>query len=57
MAGKKLLKRLVFGDLVAMPAEIDENTAQYVEPNPIAPDAPDTHHKVIFCAATLDATN
>jgi ubiquinone/menaquinone biosynthesis C-methylase UbiE len=54
MAGKKLLKRLVFGNLVAMPAEIDENTAEYVEPNPIASDSPDSRHKVIYCAATLD---
>jgi len=57
MAGKKLLKRLVFGNLVAMPAEIDENTAEYVEPNPIASDSPDTRHKVIYCAATLDTAD
>ena len=53
MAGKKLLKRLVFGNLVKMPAEIDENTSQYIEPNRIASDTPDTRHKVIYCAATL----
>lgn len=54
MAGKKFFKKIVFGNLVAMPAEIDENTALYVEPNPIAADSPDTRHKVIYCAATLD---
>ena len=53
MAGKKLLKKLVFGNLIPMPAEIDETTARYEEPNPIPPDLPDTHHKVIYCAATL----
>jgi len=53
MAGKKLLKRLVFGNLVVMPAEIDEDTSQYIEPNRIAPDKPDLTHKVIYCAATL----
>jgi SAM-dependent methyltransferase len=57
MAGKKLLKRFVFGILVAMPAEIDENTSEYVEPNPIASDSPDIRHKVIYCAATLDSAD
>ena len=56
MTGKKLLKRLVFGNLIAMPAEIDEGTAQYVAPNPITADVPDTHHKVIYCAATLEVS-
>ena len=53
MAGKKLLKKLVFGNLIPMPAEIDETTARYEEPHPIPPDLPDTRHKVIYCAATL----
>lgn len=57
MAGKKLLKRLVFGNLVAMPAEIDRNSAEYVEPNSIASDSPDTRHKVIYCAAILESTD
>jgi len=57
MAGKKLLKRFVFGNLVAMPAEIDENTSEYVEPNRIGSDSPDTRYKVIYCTATLDSTN
>jgi SAM-dependent methyltransferase len=55
MAGKKLLKILVFGNLVAMPGEIDENTSEYVEPNPISSDSPDTKHKVIYCTATLNS--
>jgi hypothetical protein len=53
MAGKKLLKRLIFGNLVQMPAEIDATTAQYVEPNRLQPDRPDVAHKVIYCAASL----
>jgi SAM-dependent methyltransferase len=57
MAGKKLLKRIVFGNLVTMPAEIDEHTAEYVVPNSIASDSPDTRHKVIYCTATLDSTD
>jgi len=53
-SGKKLLKRLVFGKLVKMPAEIRENTYPYVKPTPLDPNVPDTGHKVIFCAARLN---
>jgi len=68
MAGKKLLKRIVFGDLVIMPAEIgppispnskirdddvDSNRSVFVEPNKISHNKADTRHKVIYCAATL----
>ena len=53
MAGKKLLKRLVFGKLVPMPAEIREDMAPYVEPVPLPSDRPDTGHKVIYCVAEL----
>jgi ubiquinone/menaquinone biosynthesis C-methylase UbiE len=52
MAGKKLIKHLVFGKMVKMPAEIDEYTSIYHSPTPIAKDYPDTIHKVIFCEAT-----
>jgi len=51
MAGKKLLKRLVFGKLVPMPAEIKENTAPRIPPVEIPSDRPDTSHKVIYLAA------
>lgn len=53
-SGKKLLKRLVFGGLVKMPAEITEGTCPYIKPHPLDPSAPDTGHKVIFCAARLN---
>ena len=53
MAGKKILKRIVFGNLVAMPAEINENTAQFIKPSPISSEKADTLHKVIYCAAKL----
>lgn len=51
--GKKWLKRIVFGDLVKMPAEIKGNTARYVEPDRISATEPDKMHKVIYCVATL----
>ncbi len=53
MAGKKLLKRLVFGKMVRLPAEIADKLQPYVAPSPISSDHPDSRHKVIYCAATL----
>ena len=52
MGGKKLLKRLVFGKLEGLPAEIAEGSAPYDPPAPIAADAPNRTHKVLFCEAT-----
>lgn len=51
MAGKKLLKRLVFGGLVAMPAEIGPQTAVYAPPVPLPTGLPDRRFKVIYAAA------
>ena len=53
MGGKKLLKKLVFGGLVKMPAEIEECVFPYVEPTRLTVSEPDTKHKVIYCVATL----
>ena len=52
--GKKWLKRIVFGDLVEMPSEIDSETTEYIEPDSICSGKPDKIHKVIYCAASLD---
>ncbi len=52
-AGKKWLKRIVFGGLVEMPAEITTETSQYIEPARISSSKPDTEHKVIYCVANL----
>ncbi|KHE94012.1 MAG: class I SAM-dependent methyltransferase [Candidatus Scalindua rubra] len=54
MAGKKLLKRLVFGRLQQMPAEITEEMYPYLPPDSIGSQYPDQKHKVIYCAATLN---
>lgn len=51
MRGKQLLKRLVFGKLVPMPAEIPAGL-NYEAPVMIGDMKPDTTHQVIFCAAT-----
>ena len=53
MAGKKLLKRLVFGGLVPMPAEIAADMMPYVAPQALSSALADSSHKVIYCAATL----
>lgn len=51
MAGKKMLKRLVFGSMVTMPAEITQETCVYIPPVPVGIDNPDNQHKVIYCEA------
>lgn len=53
MHGKQLLKRLVFGKPVIMPAEIDATMTAYAEPTPLHDNVPDRNHKVIYCAAIL----
>jgi SAM-dependent methyltransferase len=53
MAGKRVLKRLVFGRPVEMPAELTGTECAYVGPDPIGGDAPDRRHKVLYCAVTV----
>jgi SAM-dependent methyltransferase len=53
MAGKKVLKRIIFGKLVHMPKEITPGMAPYSEPVPLASDIPDSLHKVIYCVAKI----
>lgn len=51
MAGKKLLKRLVFGRLVPMPADLRAASDVPYEPPEPWPEAPNRSHKVLFMAA------
>ncbi len=53
MRGKRLLKRLVFGPPVRMPAEITGADIVYNEPTALPLDKPDRRHKVIYCAIKL----
>lgn len=53
MAGKKLLKRLVFGSLVPLTPEITAGMAPYRAPDPLVKGQADVRHKVIYCAATM----
>jgi len=57
MAGKKWLKRLVFGRLVDMPPELRSGNGASHLPVPLPAAVPDRLHKVIYCAATLDGAD
>jgi hypothetical protein len=48
MAGKKFFKRLVFGDLIPMPAELTTDSGVYNPPCEVDPSVTDRKHKVIF---------
>jgi ubiquinone/menaquinone biosynthesis C-methylase UbiE len=52
MKGKELLKRVFFGRLVPLPAEVREDMTDYTPPSLVRLDTPDMHHKVIYAAAT-----
>jgi SAM-dependent methyltransferase len=52
MKGKKLLKRLVFGKLVPMPAELAP-ASSFTPPTEISATVPDRVHKVLYCRATI----
>jgi SAM-dependent methyltransferase len=52
MAGKKLLKRVFFGQLVEMPVELSGGEFNYEAPSPISSSELDFKHKVIYCLAT-----
>jgi SAM-dependent methyltransferase len=51
--GKRLLKRLVFGRLVVMPAELEPSQEGLDPPVPLSADRADQIHKVLYCRATL----
>lgn len=53
MVGKAFLKRLIFGNLVEMPTEINENTSPIEKLCEISSSIKNTDYKVIYCAARL----
>jgi ubiquinone/menaquinone biosynthesis C-methylase UbiE len=53
MNGKKLIKRLIFGKLVKMPEEINDDMFSFVEPVRIPAFEADLKHLVIYCVAKL----
>ncbi|MBN1105555.1 MAG: class I SAM-dependent methyltransferase [Deltaproteobacteria bacterium] len=54
MAGKKIFKRIVFGKLVAMPAELTNEHGSCPLPTGIDATIPDRRHKVIFVVGRKD---
>ena len=55
MKAKQLLKRIVFGRLTPMAAEIVYAPARAIAPTPLSAGVADEQHKVLFCAATRPA--
>tara|TARA_B100000795_G_C22707132_1_gene402020 strand:- start:784 stop:1035 length:252 start_codon:yes stop_codon:yes gene_type:complete len=53
MAGKKFLKRFVFGKLVPMPYEVLGDEFDYNEPTKIDRQYCENKFKVIYCAAEI----
>lgn len=55
MTAKRLLKRLVFGQMVAMPERLEIPQGERFTGPEIPANEPDRRHKVILCEATLPA--
>lgn len=53
MAGKRWLKRIVFGAEVPMPAELHSQLEGYVPPEQLEAGKAAEHHKIIYCSARL----
>jgi SAM-dependent methyltransferase len=51
MAGKRWLKRIVFGNETLMPAEISVDGSLASVPIALAAGQPDRHHKILYCVA------
>lgn len=51
MGNKAWMKKLFFGEMTVMPADLVSVPIDYVPPQPIAPNQPDINHKVIYCLA------
>ena len=54
MRGKELFKRLFFGKLYSLPAEIEDGVVEYIKPVPISLDLPNSSYKVIFVVGYKD---
>lgn len=51
MKSKEILKRIFFGELVSLPAEVEEGMAEYFAPEPVSSDSPNLQHKVLYAVA------
>jgi len=57
LAARAVLKRLFFGPLVTLPAQVSDGMAPFTEPAPIAADRPDGDHKIVYAVARKAAGN
>jgi ubiquinone/menaquinone biosynthesis C-methylase UbiE len=53
MKSKEFLKRIFFGKLQPLPAEVEDGMAEYLPPEPVAADEPDTRHKILYAVASV----
>jgi SAM-dependent methyltransferase len=51
MRGKELLKKLFFGSMTEMPADLTDVDFDFTAPTPLPGSVPDTRHKVLYCRA------
>jgi len=51
MKGKEIFKRIFFGKLLTLPAEIEDGVAEYSPPVPLSNDYPNCKYKVLFSVA------
>ncbi len=51
MHGKTWMKKLFFGEMAVMPADLADTPIDYPDPSPINGHIPDITHKVIYCLA------
>jgi ubiquinone/menaquinone biosynthesis C-methylase UbiE len=53
LKGRERLKRLIYGELKPIPAELEENGFSYEKPKPIASERPDWQYRVLFAVAEV----
>jgi len=53
MKGKEIFKRLFFGKLLTLPAEIEDGEFEYSPPEAISSDSPSSLYKVLFSVANV----
>lgn len=51
MKGKEIFKRVFFGKLEPLAAEIEDGMAEYVPLEPVSADMPDSRHKILYAVA------
>jgi len=53
MKGKELLKKIFYGKLIRLGQEIEEGICEYIPPERISSDSPNSEYKVIYSVARI----